>query len=100
MMSIRHKPGTIEGAIGARSSRPPPVFKNAARASIFSAAYGIKEKGPKEELGLIYSRLNNPDPRFENRLTLWEAGMKVARSSRAVLPLSNTTVMLEFLSPK
>ena len=29
--------------------------------SFFELAYGLREQGPAEEPGLIYSRVNNPD---------------------------------------
>ncbi len=41
--------------------------------AFFEVAYGIREQKANEELGLIYSRLNNPDLEIlENRLCLWD----------------------------
>jgi methionine-gamma-lyase len=61
-------------------------------------AYGLREQGEKEELGLIYSRLNNPDLEILERPPLpvgrrgdcavFESGMSAI-----------TTTLLEFLSP-
>ena len=39
----------------------------------FELAYGLREKRPNEEPGLIYSRINNPDlEMLEDRLAIWD----------------------------
>jgi methionine-gamma-lyase len=64
----------------------------------FEVAYGLREKEKDEELGLIYSRLNNPDLEIlENRLCLWDEADDCAVFESGMSAIS--TVMLEFLSP-
>jgi len=63
-----------------RSLKPPVfhtstfVFKSAQDGKeFFELAYGLREKRPNEEPGLIYSRINNPDlEMLEDRLTIWD----------------------------
>jgi methionine-gamma-lyase len=63
-----------------RSLKPPVfhtstfVFKSAQDGkSFFELAYGLRQRRPNEEPGLIYSRINNPDlEMLEDRLTLWD----------------------------
>ncbi len=63
-----------------RSLKPPVfhtstfVFKTARDGKeFFELAYGLREKRPNEEPGLIYSRINNPDlEMLEDRLTIWD----------------------------
>ena len=100
MMSHGYKPELSEGAI-----KPPIfmtstfVFKSAEEGkAFFEVAYGLREKEADENLGLIYSRINNPNLEIvENRLSFWgncddsaifESGMSAI-----------TTVLLEFLKP-
>ncbi|MTI20099.1 aminotransferase class I/II-fold pyridoxal phosphate-dependent enzyme, partial [Fulvivirga sp. RKSG066] len=75
------------------------VFKNAKEGKdFFEVAYGIREKRPDEELGLIYSRLNNPDLEIlENRLTLWDKAEDCAVFESGMSAISTT--LLEFLKP-
>ena len=75
MMSYGYKPELSEGAIKCPIFQTSTfVFKNAEEGkAFFEIAYGIREKRVNEELGLIYSRLNNPDLEIlENRLCLWD----------------------------
>jgi methionine-gamma-lyase len=100
MMSYGYKPELSEGAIKCPIFQTSTfVFKNAAAGKhFFEVAYGLREKGPREELGLIYSRLNNPDLEIlENRLTLWDEAEEGAVFESGLAAI--TTVMLEFLSP-
>ena len=61
-------------------------------------AYGLREKEPNEELGLIYSRLNNPDLEIlENRLTLWDKAEEAAVFESGMSAIS--TALLELLKP-
>jgi methionine-gamma-lyase len=63
-----------------RSLKPPVfhtstfVFKSARDGKeFFELAYGLREKRPNEEPGLIYSMINNPDlEMLEDRLTIWD----------------------------
>ena len=63
MMSYGYKPALSEGAIKCPIFQTSTfVFKNATEGKkFFEVAYGLREKEQDEELGLIYSRLNNPD---------------------------------------
>jgi methionine-gamma-lyase len=75
MMSYGYDPLLSEGAIKSPIFQTSTfVFRNAEEGkAFFELAYGKREKGPTEELGLIYSRLNNPDLEIlEDRLTLWD----------------------------
>src|SRR3990172_2807074 len=75
MMSYGYKPELSEGAIKSPIFQTSTfVFKNAeAGKAFFEVAYGLREKRVNEELGLIYSRINNPDLEIlENRLSLWD----------------------------
>jgi methionine-gamma-lyase len=75
MMSYGYKPELSEGAIKSPIFQTSTfVFRTAEEGkAFFEVAYGLREKGPTEEMGLIYSRLNNPDLEIlEDRLTLWD----------------------------
>ena len=64
----------------------------------FELAYGLREKDADEEMGLIYSRLNNPDLEIlENRLCLWDEAEACAVFESGMSAIS--TVMMEFLNP-
>ncbi|MCX6195400.1 MAG: aminotransferase class I/II-fold pyridoxal phosphate-dependent enzyme, partial [Flavobacteriia bacterium] len=75
------------------------VFKSAEEGkAFFEVAYGHREKNEGEELGLIYSRINNPDLEIlENRLTLWDEAEECAVFESGMAAI--TTVLLEFLKP-
>jgi methionine-gamma-lyase len=75
MMSYGYDPQLSEGAIKSPIFQTSTfVFKSAEEGkAFFELAYGLREQGSGEELGLIYSRLNNPDLEIvEDRLTLWD----------------------------
>lgn len=100
MMSYGFKPSLSEGAI------KPPIFQTSTfvfeRAedgkAFFEQAYGLREKNEGEELGLIYSRLNNPDLEIlENRLTLWDQAEDAAVFESGMGAI--TTALMQFLSP-
>ncbi|MEZ4722607.1 MAG: cystathionine gamma-synthase family protein [Flavobacteriales bacterium] len=100
MMSFGYKPELSEGAIKCPIFQTSTfVFKNAEEGkAFFELAYGMREKGPTEEMGLIYSRLNNPDLEIlENRLCLWDGADDCAVFESGMSAIS--TVMLEFLKP-
>lgn len=98
MMSHGYNPMWSEGAV------KPPIFQtstfvfNTAEEgkAYFETAYGLNEgKGP---VGLIYSRLNNPNLEIlENRLCLWDKSEDSAVFESGMSAIS--TVLLEFLSP-
>jgi methionine-gamma-lyase len=100
MMSYGYNPHLSEGAIKCPIFQTSTfVFHNAEEGKrFFEIAYGIKEKEEKEELGLIYSRLNNPDLEIlENRLTLWDEAEDCAVFESGMSAIS--TAMMEFLKP-
>lgn len=100
MMSYGYKPELSEGAIKCPIFQTSTfVFKNAEEGkAFFELAYGLREQNKGEELGLIYSRINNPDLEIlENRLTLWEEAEECAVFESGMAAI--TTVLLEFLNP-
>lgn len=100
MMSYGYKPSLSEGAIKCPIFQTSTfVFQSAMEGKrFFELAYGLREKEKGEELGLIYSRLNNPDLEIlENRLCLWDEAEECAVFESGMSAIS--TVMLEFLSP-
>jgi methionine-gamma-lyase len=100
MMSYGYKPSLSEGAIKCPIFQTSTfVFNNAMEGKrFFEVAYGLREKDPSEELGLIYSRLNNPDLEIlENRLCLWDEAEDAAVFESGMSAIS--TAMLEFMEP-
>mgnify|MGYP001330501177 FL=1 len=100
MMTYGYKPELSEGAIKCPIFQTSTfVFKSAEEGkSFFEVAYGIREKEPAEELGLIYSRINNPNLEIlENRLSLWDKADDCAVFESGMSAIS--TVLLEFLKP-
>lgn len=100
MMSYGYKPALSEGALKCPIFQTSTfVFKTAEDGkAFFEVAYGLREKQESEELGLIYSRLNNPDLEIlENRLTLWDGAEDCAVFESGMSAI--TTVLLQFLNP-
>lgn len=100
MMSHGYKPELSEGAIKCPIFQTSTfVFDDAEHGkAFFEVAYGLREQEPNEELGLIYSRLNNPDLEIlEDRLCVWEEADDCAVFESGMSAI--TTVLLEFLSP-
>ncbi len=100
MMSHGYKPELSEGAIKSPIFQTSTfVFKSAEEGkSFFEVAYGLRAKNEGEELGLIYSRINNPDLEIlENRLCLWDEAGDCAVFESGMSAIS--TVFLEFLKP-
>ena len=100
MMTYGYKPELSEGAI------KPPLFQtstfvfNSAEEgkAYFELAYGLREKMKSEELGLIYSRINNPNLEIlEDRLCIYEKAESCAVFESGMSAIS--TVLLEFLKP-
>jgi methionine-gamma-lyase len=94
-LSLGFDPWLSEGAV------KPPVFltstfafKHAADGKkFFSWAHGEGGHHTKHEMGLIYSRLNNPNLEiFEERIALWE-GMKDAYSFSSGMAAIATTLL-------
>lgn len=100
MMSHGYKPELSEGAIKCPIFQTSTfVFKTAEEGkAFFEVAYGHREKEQNEELGLIYSRLNNPDLEIlENRLCLWDGAEDCAVFESGMSAIS--TVLMECLKP-
>ena len=100
MMSYGYDPHLSEGAL------KPPIFQTSTFVfrtaeegkAFFEVAYGLREAGTNERMGLIYSRINNPDLEvLEDRLTLWDEAEACAVFESGMSAI--TTCLLEFLSP-
>lgn len=100
MMSFGYKPELSEGSIKC------PIFQTSTfcfkRAedgkAFFEVAYGKREKNADEELGLIYSRLNNPNLQItENRLSLWDGAEDAAIFESGMGAISS--MLMEFTKP-
>ncbi len=97
MMSYGYRPGWSEGAV-----KPPVfqtstfVFESAAQGKeFFSWAYGLAERDPSRPMGLIYSRVNNPDIEIlEKRLNLWDSAEGSATFSSGMAAISTTLLAL------
>lgn len=100
MMTYGYKPKLSEGSLKCPIFQTSTfVFNSAAEGKrFFEVAYGLSEASEGEEMGLIYSRLNNPDLEIlENRLCLWDKAEDCAVFESGMSAIS--TVMLEFLTP-
>jgi methionine-gamma-lyase len=100
MMGYGYDPQFSEGSV------KPPIFQTSTFAfksaedgkSFFELAYGLREQGPAEEPGLIYSRVNNPDLEIlEDRLGLWESAESGLSFSSGMAAISTT--MFSVLRP-
>ncbi len=75
MMTWGYRPELSEGALKSPIFQTSTfVFNSAAEGkAFFEVAYGLREQEADETLGLIYSRLNNPDLEIlEDRLAVWD----------------------------
>ncbi len=100
MMSFGYKSSLSEGAIKCPIFQTSTfVFKSAEEGkAYFELATGKRLKNEGEEVGLIYSRLNNPDLEIlENRLCLWDEAEECAVFESGMSAIS--TVFLEYLKP-
>lgn len=100
MMSYGYRPELSEGALKCPIFQTSTfVFRSAEEGkAFFEVAYGLREQRPNEELGLIYSRLNNPDLEIlERRLALWDEADDCAVFESGMAAIS--TVLFEFLRP-
>lgn len=100
MMSYGYDPKLSEGAVKCPIFQTSTFVFNSAEEgkAFFEISYGLREQLPNEKLGLIYSRLNNPDLEIlENRLCLWDKAESSAVFESGMSAI--TTTMLEFLKP-
>ncbi len=100
MMTFGYKPKLSEGALKCPIFQTSTfVFNSAAEGKrFFEVAYGLKTAEKDEELGLIYSRLNNPDLEIlENRLCLWDKAEDCAIFESGMSAIA--TAMLECMQP-
>ena len=66
--------------------------------AFFELAYGLREKGADEKMGMIYSRLNHPNMRIlEKRLALWDNADASVFFSSGMAAISAT--ILTFIKP-
>jgi methionine-gamma-lyase len=100
MMGYGYAPELSEGAL-----KPPLfqtstfVFRNAEEGKAsFELAYGLREKRRGEEMGLIYSRINNPNLEvLEDRLAVWDGAEKALAFASGMAAIS--TSLMTFLRP-
>lgn len=100
MMSHGYDPKLSEGAIKCPIFQTSTFVFNSAEEgkAFFEVAYGLREQEKGEKLGLIYSRLNNPDLEIlENRLCLWDGAEDCAVFESGMSAIS--TCLMEFLKP-
>ena len=100
MMSHGYDPKLSEGALKCPIFQTSTfAFKSAEEGkAFFELATGMREPHKGEQLGLIYSRLNNPDLEIlEDRLCLWDGAERAAVFESGMSAIS--TCMLEFLHP-
>ncbi len=100
MMSYGYRPELSEGSIKCPIFQTSTfVFKTAEEGkAFFELAYGLRKRDPGEEMGLIYSRVNNPDLEvLEDRLTVWDGAEEAAVFSSGMAAISTT--LLSHLRP-
>jgi methionine-gamma-lyase len=97
MMSYGYHPEWSEGAI------KPPLFQTSTFAfrsaeegkEFFAYAYGLADRDPSRPMGLIYSRLNNPDLEIlEHRLNLWDEAEESAVFASGMAAISTSLLAL------
>src|SRR5262245_58463993 len=100
MMSYGYQPERSEGAVKCPIFQTSTfVFHSAEEGkAFFELAYGLRQQGPQEPMGLIYSRLNNPDLEIlEDRLSLWDEAEACAVFNSGMAAISTT--LLQLLRP-
>ena len=99
-MSYGYNPQWSEGAVKSPIFQTSTfVFRNAKEGKrFFEIAYGKGDPKTNEHLGLIYSRINNPNMQIlEERLALLEGSEEAAAFESGMSAI--TTVMLSYLKP-
>ncbi|EFO80690.1 cystathionine gamma-lyase [Oscillochloris trichoides DG-6] len=100
MMGYGYRPELSQGAVKCPIFQTSTfVFASAEEGkAFFELAYGLRKQRPNEEMGLIYSRLNNPDLEIlEDRLTIWDDAEAAAAFASGMAAISTT--ILTFLRP-
>jgi methionine-gamma-lyase len=100
MMSYGYNPQWSEGAVKSPIFQTSTfVFRNAKEGKrFFEVAYGKGDAKTNEHLGLIYSRINNPNMQIlEERLALLEGADGAAAFESGMSAI--TTVMFSYLKP-
>jgi methionine-gamma-lyase len=100
MMSLGYQPELSEGALKCPIFQTSTfVFPSAEEGkAFFEIAYHLRDRKPTDKMGLIYSRLNNPDLEIlENRLAAWDGAEDAAVFASGLAAIS--TALMEFLQP-
>lgn len=100
MMTFGYKPRLSEGSLKCPIFQTSTFVFNSAMEGkrFFEVAYGLSKAEKDEEMGLIYSRLNNPDLEIlENRLCLWDKAEDCAIFESGMSAIA--TAMMEFMQP-
>ena len=100
MMSHGYNPKWSEGSVKTPIFQTSTfAFNNSAEGKrFFALAYGKDQAAEGEQLGLIYSRLNNPNMQIlEERLALWEGADEAAAFESGMSAIATT--MLAYLKP-
>ena len=100
MMGFGYKPAWSEGALKSPIFQTSTfVFESAEQGKhFFELATGQCEYAPGEHIGMIYSRLNNPDLEIlEDRLTLWDDAESALVFSSGMAAIATT--LLAYLKP-
>ena len=100
MMGYGYRPAWSEGALKCPIFQTSTfVFESAEQGKrFFEVAYGLREPDEGEQVGLIYSRLNNPDLEIlEDRLTLWEDAESALVFASGMAAIGTT--LLAYLRP-
>lgn len=93
VMGFGYDPHMSEGAVKVPIFQTSTfVFRTAEEGkAFFELAYGLREKGPAEEPGLIYSRINNPDLEvLEDRLTLFDGAERALTFSSGMAAIATS----------
>ena len=101
MMSYGYDPRLVEGAVKCPIFQTSTFVFESRRGGQGVLRAGLRPAGaaePGEEMGLIYSRLNNPDLEIlEDRLALWDEAEACAVFASGMAAI--TTSLLAFLRP-